>query len=364
MQAPSTQPGQYPYAVHGQQPQFYVVAPGTVPAGVAQGYAMPYPVQGVGVPPGQAGVQQVAGAPQVAMPAQYTGRMPVSAYQAAAAQSQMGPDGPGVEMVGGYQDLAAMQPQPYATGPPTMAAASGARPVYTMSAPPRPPQGQRYAAMPATTPMVGRYVAQPGVAPAQPAMYPTPQGGYVYAAGPPPAMRPKGGYPQGGLAMSPAEVGAYPAGYAMNYQFMANVQQQQQHQQQQFHLQQLQLQQQEAGPSDLDDTPITNIYIRGLASSVTDDQLHEMCKGFGQIVSSKAIIDIRTNECKGYGFVMYETQDEAKLAMSELAKQGLQVSFAKESFSARLKNLQDSGSTNVYLSNIPMSLTEEVGIYA
>jgi RNA recognition motif-containing protein len=56
---------------------------------------------------------------------------------------------------------------------------------------------------------------------------------------------------------------------------------------------------------------------------------------------------------------MYETQEQAKVAMTDLIKQGFQVSFAKESFSARLKNLQDSGSTNIYMSNIPMNYTEE-----
>jgi len=80
-------------------------------------------------------------------------------------------------------------------------------------------------------------------------------------------------------------------------------------------------------------------------------------------VSSKAIIDNKTNKCKGYGFVKYETEEQAKLAMSELNKLDYQVSFAKESFSTRLKNLQDMVSTNVYMSNLPLDMDEQVNFY-
>lgn len=58
---------------------------------------------------------------------------------------------------------------------------------------------------------------------------------------------------------------------------------------------------------------------------------------------------------------MYETEEQAKLAMSELNQLNYQVSFAKESFSTRLKNLQDNVSTNIYMSNLPLDMNEEVG---
>ena len=57
---------------------------------------------------------------------------------------------------------------------------------------------------------------------------------------------------------------------------------------------------------------------------------------------------------------MYKTEDQAKLAMTELNNLGYQVSFAKESFSTRLKNLQDNVSTNVYMSNLPLDMNEAV----
>jgi RNA recognition motif-containing protein len=102
-----------------------------------------------------------------------------------------------------------------------------------------------------------------------------------------------------------------------------------------------------------------NLYIKGLKPEINDESLQELCKQWGTIKSSKAIIDNKTNECKGYGFVMYETEEQAKLAMSELNKLDYQVSFAKESFSTRLKNLQDNVSTNVYMSNLPLTMDEK-----
>ncbi|KAJ3087074.1 hypothetical protein HK102_011865, partial [Quaeritorhiza haematococci] len=102
----------------------------------------------------------------------------------------------------------------------------------------------------------------------------------------------------------------------------------------------------------------TNVYVRGLANNMSDELFYNICTGFGKVISSKAILDLRTNECKGYGFAMYETEAEARVAMEGLAKLGYEVSFAKESFNSRLKNLQDAISTNIYLSNLPLDMTE------
>ncbi|KAI8618853.1 hypothetical protein BC830DRAFT_1078950 [Chytriomyces sp. MP71] len=104
---------------------------------------------------------------------------------------------------------------------------------------------------------------------------------------------------------------------------------------------------------------MTNLYIKGLKNSCTDDDLYNMCKVFGNIHSSKAILDLTTHECKGFGFVMYETIEEAQYALTELAKLGYNVSFAKETFNTKLKNLQDEESTNVYVSNLPLEMDEE-----
>ena len=43
----------------------------------------------------------------------------------------------------------------------------------------------------------------------------------------------------------------------------------------------------------------TNVYIRGLLPETTDEMLHLWGKRFGDIQSSKSIIDLKTNLCKG-----------------------------------------------------------------
>lgn len=44
----------------------------------------------------------------------------------------------------------------------------------------------------------------------------------------------------------------------------------------------------------------TNVYIRGLLPETTDEMLHMWGKRFGDIQSSKSIIDLKSNLCKGY----------------------------------------------------------------
>lgn len=42
-----------------------------------------------------------------------------------------------------------------------------------------------------------------------------------------------------------------------------------------------------------------DVYIRGLQPNTTDDMLYGLAKRFGDIESSKAIIDMTTGLCKG-----------------------------------------------------------------
>ncbi|KAK0517928.1 hypothetical protein OC842_007956, partial [Tilletia horrida] len=89
----------------------------------------------------------------------------------------------------------------------------------------------------------------------------------------------------------------------------------------------------------------------------TDDDLYRIGSAFGNVLSHKAIIAAETGLCKGYGFLLYTSRDEAERAIGCLSRMGLQASFAKESFSARLRRMADKGSSNVYLSNLPTDMT-------
>ena len=115
-----------------------------------------------------------------------------------------------------------------------------------------------------------------------------------------------------------------------------------------------------------------NVYIRGLPPNTTDESLHELCSKFGQVESSKAILEqlptkakdgrttlIVNGLCKGYGFVMFDKQDDADMAVENLNRLGFEASFAKESFSNKLKTLQNQDNTNVYISNLPLTVDEK-----
>ena len=73
----------------------------------------------------------------------------------------------------------------------------------------------------------------------------------------------------------------------------------------------------------------TNLYIRGLEPEATDDYLRELCEPYGKIVSTKAIIDKATGQCKGYGFVDFETAEAAHNAVKALSESKMQAQMAK-----------------------------------
>jgi cold-inducible RNA-binding protein len=62
----------------------------------------------------------------------------------------------------------------------------------------------------------------------------------------------------------------------------------------------------------------TKLFVGGLPYSVTDDELQELFAPFGTVASAKVIIDRETNRSKGFGFVEFENDDEAKAAIDGL----------------------------------------------
>lgn len=93
----------------------------------------------------------------------------------------------------------------------------------------------------------------------------------------------------------------------------------------------------------------TNLYIRGLPSNTTDDDLVNMCKQYGAIISTKAILDKDTNKCKGYGFVDFDSPFSAQRAVASLQSKGVQAQMARQ---------QEQDPTNLYLSNLPKTMDE------
>jgi RNA recognition motif-containing protein len=65
------------------------------------------------------------------------------------------------------------------------------------------------------------------------------------------------------------------------------------------------------------------LFVGSLAYSVRDEELEEFFKTAGNVVSAKVIMDRETNRSKGFGFVEFETDEEAKAAIDKLNNQEL-----------------------------------------
>ncbi|KAM9783105.1 RNA-binding motif, single-stranded-interacting protein 3-like isoform 4-T4 [Neosynchiropus ocellatus] len=94
----------------------------------------------------------------------------------------------------------------------------------------------------------------------------------------------------------------------------------------------------------------TNLYIRGLPPATTDQDLIKLCQPYGKIVSTKAILDKNTNQCKGYGFVDFDSPAAAQKAVASLKASGVQAQMAKQ---------QEQDPTNLYISNLPVNMDEQ-----
>ncbi|VDO45534.1 unnamed protein product [Haemonchus placei] len=98
---------------------------------------------------------------------------------------------------------------------------------------------------------------------------------------------------------------------------------------------------------------LTNLYIRGLSPSTTDEDLRKMCAQYGTITSTKAIMDKALNQCKGYGFVDFESREAASRAVEMLTKSGIQAQMAK-------LQQQEQDPTNLYIANLPSNFNEQM----
>uniref|UniRef100_A0A915BYP5 Protein alan shepard n=1 Tax=Parascaris univalens TaxID=6257 RepID=A0A915BYP5_PARUN len=105
------------------------------------------------------------------------------------------------------------------------------------------------------------------------------------------------------------------------------------------------------------DAPLssTNVYIRGLDANTTDEDLRQKCDQYGVILSTKAIMDKATGQCKGYGFVDFESAEAAMRAVEGLNQKGkVQAQMAKVSIAQ-----QEQDPTNLYFANLPANFTEQ-----
>lgn len=60
------------------------------------------------------------------------------------------------------------------------------------------------------------------------------------------------------------------------------------------------------------------LFVGSLPYSLTDEELADLFKEAGTVVSAKVIVDRETGRSKGFGFVEMSSDDEAKAAISSL----------------------------------------------
>ncbi|KAJ3157657.1 hypothetical protein HDU89_000033 [Geranomyces variabilis] len=113
-----------------------------------------------------------------------------------------------------------------------------------------------------------------------------------------------------------------------------------------------------------------NVYIRNLPEEMSDEELLRIAQRFGSVLSSKSIIDRATGACRGYGFVLYDSAEVAKVAITGFADLGFAASIAKDTTNTRAHlatfehhamtaRRQSSEQVNVYLANLPPFMSEK-----
>ena len=78
----------------------------------------------------------------------------------------------------------------------------------------------------------------------------------------------------------------------------------------------------------------TKIFVGNLPFQVTDLELEDLFRNYGDVISAKVIVDRRTGRSKGYGFVEMNAEDMAKQAVTGLngtsvSGRPINVSFAR-----------------------------------
>ena len=76
------------------------------------------------------------------------------------------------------------------------------------------------------------------------------------------------------------------------------------------------------------------LYVGNLSKQVTDTQLNDLATPFGAVVSANVATDRSSGESKGFGFVEFGSDDEARAAMTgldgrDVNGQALKVNEAK-----------------------------------
>ena len=107
-----------------------------------------------------------------------------------------------------------------------------------------------------------------------------------------------------------------------------------------------------------------NVFIKNLDRSIDNKALYDTFSAFGNILSCKVATDEQGNS-KGYGFVHYETQDAANLAVTKVNGMLLNGKKVFVGFFVPRKDRADTGAaaeatfTNIFVKSLPTEVEED-----
>ncbi len=85
------------------------------------------------------------------------------------------------------------------------------------------------------------------------------------------------------------------------------------------------------------------VYVGNLSKKVTDAQLNDLAVPFGKLISANVATERSSGESKGFGFIEYGSEDEARAAITgldgrDVEGQALKVNEAKPRKDAPAQN--------------------------
>merc|ERR1719421_527741 len=107
-----------------------------------------------------------------------------------------------------------------------------------------------------------------------------------------------------------------------------------------------------------------NIFIKNLDKSIDNKMLYDTFSTFGNILSCKIATD-DDNKSKGYGFVHYETQDSATLAVTKVNGMLLNGKKVFVGFFVPRKDRADTGAaaeatfTNIFVKSLAVEVEDD-----
>ena len=101
--------------------------------------------------------------------------------------------------------------------------------------------------------------------------------------------------------------------------------------------------------------PSTNILVAGLTPKIDDDKLRQMFDKFGTVVSAMVMLDVNTGRSRGFGFVQYDTAEQATEAVRNMDRYPLGNNVLNVTFSCHSGRAKASPA--LFIRNLPSWFT-------